>query len=582
VYLSDWVDSSYPVHGKGRIWRVRPKQRPREPATVRDEGTVMSRVRALAAGSRADRVRALDDAAPEVRGEAARLLGESPQGDDDEVVEKALLDRVGSDPSSFVRMQAVLHLRESSSLRKILPLLGDADPFLVNAALTALGSKGDSPLLRETLGKADERLRLGLLLALRRTGDPEARDLVPTFLRDDDPAIRRAAVQWVAEERLRDHIEKMREAALRPPVTRELLESYLAAEGLLAGKKGENPAEAGQAYVAAVVGDAKYPEEVRALALRMMRPDHPQVRVTALQDFLRGGGVLAREAGRSLATREDPSAHAALSRLAANAGADPDLRADAVLGLARRSPMPASTRRLLLETLEGGKMPRDVLRSLRGQEEEADVRQTVLAWWARRQGKPLPGPNTDRELAEQVLLLFRGAAEKDLAERLRPIRETAGARPNDARSWREALRGEGDARAGERVFFHPHGPRCFLCHRIDGRGGEVGPDLSRIGAALSRDRLIDSILEPSKEVAPRYTSWLIATRDGKTRTGVVLGETNDSKLLVADAQGKVEAIPRLDVEERRALPTSIMPADLHTLMTRQEFRDLLAFLQERK
>ena len=224
----------------------------------------------------------------------------------------------------------------------------------------------------------------------------------------------------------------------------------------------------------------------------------------------------------------------------------------------------------------------DVLRSLRGVGDGVEVRDAVLAWWEKRQRQPLSPPNIDRELAEQVLLLFGGKAEGVLAKRLRPIRETAGARPDGAKGWRETLRDPGDARAGERVFFHPQGPRCYVCHRIDGRGGAIGPDLSRIGAALSRDKLIDSILEPSKEIAPLFTSWLIVTRDGKVRTGVIVGESADSKITVADAQGKLEVINRLEVEERRALPTSIMPADLHTLMTRQEFRDLLAFLQERK
>jgi putative membrane-bound dehydrogenase-like protein len=580
VYLSDWVDSSYPVHGKGRIWRIRLKDRSRaEPP--KDDG-VRVRFRALAAASRNELLLDLRDAAPEVRGEAARLLGESRGGDRDEEVESALLERVEKDKSPFVHMQAVLPLRAPASLRAVVPLLADADPYLANAALTVVGKPGNTPLLRERLATADARLRLGLLLALRRTGDADARGLVPTFLKDDDPDVRRAAVQWVAEERLADRAGLVREAALRPPVTRELLQAYLAAEELLAGKSGANQGEAGQEYVAAIVRDGKYPPAVRALALRMLRPDHPKLNAANLQGFLQGDSALAREAAVALASREDLPAHGALVRLAGDVGADPDLRAYALLGLARRLPMPDATRRLLLDALEHGSMPREVLRSLRGVAGDTPVREAVLAWWAKRTGNPLPPPNTDRELAEQVILLFGGKAEGKLAERLRPVRETAGARPAGSKEWREALRGPGDARAGERVFFHPQGPRCFLCHRIDGRGGEAGPDLSRVGAALNRDRLIDSILEPSKEVAPRYTNWLIVTRDGKVRTGVIVGESADSKVTVADAQGKLEVLNRLEIEERRALPGSIMPADLSTLMTRQEFRDLLAFLEGRK
>src|SRR5262249_36203587 len=106
--------------------------------------------------------------------------------------------------------------------------------------------------------------------------------------------------------------------------------------------------------------------------------------------------------------------------------------------------------------------------------------------------------------------------------------------------------------------------------------------LSRVGAALSRDKLIESILEPSKEIAPAFTSWVIVTRDGKTRIGTIVDVSADSTLTIADAQGKREVIRRLDIEERQASPTSIMPADLHTRMTRREFLDLLAFLESRR
>jgi putative heme-binding domain-containing protein len=156
-------------------------------------------------------------------------------------------------------------------------------------------------------------------------------------------------------------------------------------------------------------------------------------------------------------------------------------------------------------------------------------------------------------------------------------------RPASPDAWKEWLRnGRGDTAAGERLFFHPRGPRCYACHRVDGRGEAIGPDLSHVGAALGRDKLIESILEPSKEIAPAFATWVIMTRDGKTRTGMIVDVSFESTLTVADAQGKREVIRRLDVEERAASPISIMPADLHARMTRQEFLDLLAFLESRR
>ena len=169
-----------------------------------------------------------------MRGEAVRLLGESRRGEREEDVEKVLLDRASRDASAFVRMQAVLQLRSPGSLQSVLTLLGDTDPYLASAALTVLGRKGNTPLLRGWLATADARLRLGLLLALRQTGDSEARGLVAGFLKDNDPDVRRAAVQWVAEERFRPRRPDARGGAEAPGDARVV--GSLPRRGRIAGR----------------------------------------------------------------------------------------------------------------------------------------------------------------------------------------------------------------------------------------------------------------------------------------------------------------------------------------------------------
>jgi putative heme-binding domain-containing protein len=99
---------------------------------------------------------------------------------------------------------------------------------------------------------------------------------------------------------------------------------------------------------------------------------------------------------------------------------------------------------------------------------------------------------------------------------------------------------------------------------------------------LSREKLIDSILTPSKEIAPAFTSWFIATRDGKVRTGLIVEEGPNSTVTVADSRGALEIIHRTAIEERHPVATSIMPDNLPEQMTPQEFRDLVAFLVGRK
>jgi len=219
---------------------------------------------------------------------------------------------------------------------------------------------------------------------------------------------------------------------------------------------------------------------------------------------------------------------------------------------------------------------REASRSLRPVAPGSDTERIILNWWEKLNAED------KRELAEEMILTVRPAKGTEAAKQMRAIEELAGDKPKDEAAWKKALEGKGDPAAGERLFFHPRGPRCFACHRVDGRGAAIGPDLSMICKALSREKLIESILTPSKEIAPQFTSWVIATKDGKTRTGMIVEEKFDSTIVIADAEGKLETINRLDIEDRQAAKTSIMPDNLHTLMSRQEFCDLLAYLSDRK
>ncbi len=135
-----------------------------------------------------------------------------------------------------------------------------------------------------------------------------------------------------------------------------------------------------------------------------------------------------------------------------------------------------------------------------------------------------------------------------------------------------------DAAAGRRAFYQASGAGCFKCHTVNGRGGRVGPDLSTIGRALSREKLVDSILEPSKEIAPQFVTWAFETTAGKVHTGMLVFE-NEGKTTVGDAEGNLTELRTLDIASRVPQKTSVMPEKLAERMSVQEFRDLLAFLE---
>ncbi len=153
-------------------------------------------------------------------------------------------------------------------------------------------------------------------------------------------------------------------------------------------------------------------------------------------------------------------------------------------------------------------------------------------------------------------------------------------RPDDLDGWLKHLEGPADAGAGRRVFFHPKLAGCFRCHRVEGRGREVGPDLSTIGRT-DRRHILESILRPSNLVAPHYQVWQIETDDGKIRTGMLVRTVLDEYTYL-DAKGELFKLNTRRITASRSVPTSIMPDGLTDLLTDQELRDLLAYLCARR
>src|SRR5262249_36855503 len=112
-------------------------------------------------------------------------------------------------------------------------------------------------------------------------------------------------------------------------------------------------------------------------------------------------------------------------------------------------------------------------------------------------------------------------------------------------------------------------------------GGQIGPDLTRIGAIRAGRDLLESIVFPSSTIAQGFESYAVTTKDGRALTGVLTRQTGDT-LLLRDSSGAELRLRKDQVEEMNRSPNSLMPEGLEKTMTRDEFRDLLAFLQRLK
>ncbi len=561
VYISDWVDKSYTLHGKGRIWRLRGsgKHAPAPPDDARSAAIAFSA--AAGAGKLDERLIAsvLHHESADVRALGVSILPE------DRV---KLLEIAGSDPSPLVRAAAMRRLSDRGGKDLLLKALGSDDPFIQEAA--RLGVRNSLKMTEiVVLGGAKElsaEQRLGLLLVLRESDQPLARTVLPSYLADSDPRIRFAAIQWVGEHRLTEFRGSLQAALASTAETRDLFGAALAALERLDGKKrGLEDEIAGEEYVATLLKDARTPAPVLQQALRMLRPDYPSLTLDRLNRLLNHESEAVRiEAVRSLCQSPRRGRFEILARLADDRLASLAIRAEAIAGLAEDAA--GNLERLL--ALASGSTPvlrHEALRSLRGVALGDDQRSRL-----RTASK---GDAEGLELED--FMVKRGAPAQTQPEQ-------AEGSARDVDGWLTELGGPADAAAGERVFFHSKGPGCYRCHQVQGRGSRAGPDLTTLSAGIDRRRLIESIVAPSKEIAPQFIAYSVARNDGTVFSGVLLEESPEGDLVFADSQGRRIQVKSEDIAERKPQAISIMPEDLVRTMTKQEMRDLIAFLLAKK
>lgn len=134
---------------------------------------------------------------------------------------------------------------------------------------------------------------------------------------------------------------------------------------------------------------------------------------------------------------------------------------------------------------------------------------------------------------------------------------------------------EGDPARGE-LIFRRESLSCTKCHAVSGAGGNIGPDLSGIGANSPIDYLINSIIAPNQAIKEQYATLIVFTLDGKVHQGIVV-EKNDERLTLRTVKGKDVSIATEDIDEE-VEGESLMPKGLANFLTHSEFVDLVSFL----
>ena len=238
---------------------------------------------------------------------------------------------------------------------------------------------------------------------------------------------------------------------------------------------------------------------------------------------------------------DDPAISAQLVALYPNLPARSDLRSAAMAALLARPKSAAA----LLAAIDSGSIPRSDL-TITQIEQIRDIDDPSVAVLADkllgRKSKP-----TSQEHAQQI----------DRVTKL----VTSGA---------------GDAAAGRELFSQ----RCAVCHTLFGQGGKVGPDLTGY-ERRNVDFLVVSVVDPSAYIREEFTAFRIRTKAGETYIGLIT-DRSPNQITLLDASQQKTTIPKSEIMEERALPTSLMPEGLLDGLSDQQVRDLFKYLSSEK
>jgi putative membrane-bound dehydrogenase-like protein len=226
---------------------------------------------------------------------------------------------------------------------------------------------------------------------------------------------------------------------------------------------------------------------------------------------------------------------AILIETSGDAAATPDLRAAAVRGLARSEP----GARKLVELAREGQL----------------------------------GGSLQQAAASAVSACPWGDVRKAAAEVL-PLPPARGGQPLPAVA--ELLKRSGNAEQGRGLFTGVGS--CAKCHVVRGEGKMVGPDLTGIGAKLSREALYESILAPSAAISHGYEAWTALTSDGRSLSGLLVSRSPE-QVVIRGSDGLDTTLETAELEELVRQPVSLMPADLASTLSADELTDIVAWLE---
>lgn len=533
----------------------------------------------------------LEDDNAEIRAQATKMLagglvagspGQTPLRSG--VAEK-LIARL-KDPSPRVKFFAAIGLGKvgrqeaADTLDPLIAMLkenNDADPYLRHAAVMGLAGSAKPEALLAKAKNESAAVRMGILLTLRRLGRPE----VARFLRDSDPLLIAEAARAINDAPIEAAFPDLAALTAKAEEISGLIDVGIDPAPILVRSMNANYRLGGAqnaSALARLASSGKIPEPQRIEALYELRewekpsgrdrvagvwrpiaPRDPAIarqaagpivanllqeraekiqqeaaKLAARYEIAEAGPTLfalvgtkqqpARsriEALRALAALKDPQLATAVT--IARGDEAPALRAEANAQLAKLDPAEAA-RALSLALATGSVIEKQGAFQTLAELQTGESEHLISEWMDRLISGVVP-PEIQFDLLQAA---EQHAASADLKSKMEKYK--ASIRTDDSLGgFRDLLMG-GSAEKGEKTFFESQAASCQRCHTVHGKGGgEVGPELTGIGARATRDHILESIVFPNKEIAKGFENVTLTMTDGKEHTGRVVNET-DSEL----------------------------------------------------
>lgn len=498
-----------------------------------------------------------------------------------------LKDLARSRPNALARAHALWTLSVLGGLDDdlIVTALADTEPGVREQAAKLAGTRANSSAsVREAL------------LGLATDPDATVRFQVALALGDVADAGAAKALALIAAEDASDRWTRTAVLSSIGGRTRGLIEALAAKPGFFESPQGRD----WLGELAMLTGTENRPDDVRAFLDRFAGgqsdPGLARVAVLGLGRGLQRSGGSLRDVLSGPAAEKIAPLFAKAAQVATGEGA-PAARVDAI-GLLALGSADDALKVLpdLLDARQPGPVQVAAIQSLAAHPDPR-VGPAIVAHWKAM------GPAVRREAAEalftrreRLAALLDGieaktiaAAELDPARRKgllvipdRAIRARAEtllsqeARPDRGAviaQYRKALELTGDPAKGKGVFTKV----CATCHRAEGAGAQVGPDLATVTGRSPEDLLIH-ILDPNREIAPNYLNYVVITVDGRSLSGLIAEETAGAVTLKR-AEGATDVVTRKQIEEIASTGLSLMPEGLEQGLDPQAVADLISYLR---